>query len=249
MGTMHVQDNRAFTFAEMAIEKMRECNLYVGEMDLSNLDNASFQNAFLLEENQHLNKLFSEKKFKKFSHILSKSFGIDLNQYVHFAPMFIQAILSSKVLQNDYPYTLDSYLYQKAIELNLKTDGLETLQEQYEVAKKLNLKSQIKSLEEICHKPEKFRKHLLSMLNSYKKGEINSIYKKGKKSLGVNKKVLLYDRNAMMIERIISFIKDNNCFITVGAGHLAGDKGIISGIKKRGYTIRPLLNAENELIN
>lgn len=241
MGTMHVQDERAFAFTPNAIEKMKECNLYIGEIDLGKVDSLNFSLAFESPKERHLSNILSEKKVDKYAKILMKSFGIYLDNFLHLSPMFIQSIISQKVFETNRPLSLDAYLHQMALSMNLKTGGLETFEEQYNIAQKLDFDAQLKSLDKLCRKPEAFRKEILAMISAYEKADINYLYKRGKKSLGLNRKILLFERNANMVLRIIESIIDDICFISVGAGHLAGDKGIISGLKKNGFKIKQLV--------
>lgn len=240
-GTMHVQDERAFAFVSKAIDKMKECNLYIGEIDLGKVDTLNFSKAFESPQERHLGSLLSEKKQKKYSKILRKSFNVDFGDYLHLSPMFIQSIISQKVFNIDRPVSLDAYLHQMALSFDLRTGGLETFEEQYQIAQKLDFDTQLKSLDKLCRKPEAFRKEILAMISAYEKADINYLYRRGKRSLGLNRKILLFERNAIMILRIIDLIISDICFISVGAGHLGGDKGILSGLKKNGFSVKQLV--------
>jgi len=49
---------------------------------------------------------------------------------------------------------------------------------------------------------------------------------------------LIIDRNDIMTAGIDTLIKNQSCFIAVGAGHLAGDAGIINLLRRKGYLLR-----------
>lgn len=51
---------------------------------------------------------------------------------------------------------------------------------------------------------------------------------------------LLDKRNAEWLEKLPELMKAAPSFIAVGALHLAGDKGIIEGLRKLGYTVTPV---------
>ena len=51
---------------------------------------------------------------------------------------------------------------------------------------------------------------------------------------------LLDKRNSEWLDKLPSIMKEAPSFIAVGALHLAGDKGIIEGLKKLGYSITPV---------
>ncbi|MDE5712282.1 MAG: TraB/GumN family protein, partial [Muribaculaceae bacterium] len=51
---------------------------------------------------------------------------------------------------------------------------------------------------------------------------------------------LLDKRNNEWLEKLPEIMKEAPSFIAVGALHLAGEKGIIEGLKKYGYTVTPV---------
>lgn len=51
---------------------------------------------------------------------------------------------------------------------------------------------------------------------------------------------LVDKRNAEWLQKLPSIMNDAPSFIAVGALHLAGDKGIIEGLRKAGYTVTPV---------
>jgi uncharacterized protein YbaP (TraB family) len=58
--------------------------------------------------------------------------------------------------------------------------------------------------------------------------------------------LLLYDRNKRWAEQIPQLAKDNPTLFAVGAGHLGGEKGVISLLRKKGYVVKPLDNTKYE---
>ena len=54
-------------------------------------------------------------------------------------------------------------------------------------------------------------------------------------------KALVVDRNARMATRMSEFIKKQPTFIAVGALHLPGDIGVIALLRKKGFTVEPVL--------
>ncbi len=51
---------------------------------------------------------------------------------------------------------------------------------------------------------------------------------------------LLDKRNADWLTKLPTIFNDGSTFVAVGALHLAGDKGIIEGLRKLGYTVTPV---------
>jgi uncharacterized protein YbaP (TraB family) len=52
------------------------------------------------------------------------------------------------------------------------------------------------------------------------------------------------DRNARMIERLTPSLDRGGAFIAVGAAHLSGEKGLLTRLHARGYTVTPVLGGQ-----
>ncbi|MCG9881025.1 MAG: TraB/GumN family protein [Bacteroidia bacterium] len=62
-----------------------------------------------------------------------------------------------------------------------------------------------------------------------------------------NLKYLLYERNYIMAHRIDSFMKMNvGLFVGIGAAHLPHTEGVINLLRKKGYTLKPILPTIND---
>ncbi|MGE5765707.1 MAG: TraB/GumN family protein [Bacteroidota bacterium] len=51
---------------------------------------------------------------------------------------------------------------------------------------------------------------------------------------------MLNDRNRLMVERMMPLMQRGSTFVGVGAGHLAGEEGILRLLEQRGYTVTRL---------
>jgi uncharacterized protein YbaP (TraB family) len=132
MGTMHVADARAFAHVPIATQYINTCAQYIGEMDLSTVDEALIRAAFTLPPESKYSTYFKPKKYDKIKQILAKCFDINLALYDDIAPIFIQSMITNKILNHDYPYSLDQYLLKLALDAGLTVSGLETQAEQYD---------------------------------------------------------------------------------------------------------------------
>jgi uncharacterized protein YbaP (TraB family) len=50
----------------------------------------------------------------------------------------------------------------------------------------------------------------------------------------------LITRNLNWIPIIVDLTKKSSCFIAVGAGHLAGENGLIRLLRNQGFSVKPL---------
>ena len=48
---------------------------------------------------------------------------------------------------------------------------------------------------------------------------------------------LIYSRNANWLKAMPQIMSEKSTFFAVGAAHLAGEKGVLAGLRKAGYTV------------
>jgi uncharacterized protein YbaP (TraB family) len=82
------------------------------------------------------------------------------------------------------------------------------------------------------------------MLEVYQKQHLNELQHLLDQEPGFSdtKEVMLDNRNKNWVTQLRDILPQKNIFIAVGAGHLVGENGLISLLKKEGYTLRPIEN-------
>ena len=238
-GTMHVKDELAFRFEESAILKMESCTHYYAEMDLNEASQLIKPRDYYIPNDQNLVELLGPKKFEKLNKILVKAFNFNLEPWINFYPVIICNKIAEQILNEERSQSLDAFLWTQAIRLNLNLGGVETVQEQIDCMKRLDLNHQIKVLKSVCKNVNKYKNSILGLREMYANGEILKLYKATKKSLSEFKKPLLIDRNINMTESILQK-PDEKAFFAVGAAHLAGYLGILRLLKNKGIKLKAI---------
>ncbi|MBS1566154.1 MAG: TraB/GumN family protein, partial [Bacteroidetes bacterium] len=82
----------------------------------------------------------------------------------------------------------------------------------------------------------------MQLLDVYRKQDLNKMQKMTEDEEGMSDYIdlLLYNRNADWVRKMPAIMKDKATLFAVGAGHLGGDKGVISLLRKAGYMVRPV---------
>ena len=86
-------------------------------------------------------------------------------------------------------------------------------------------------------------KQFEEMIEAYKAQDIEKLGKfvaDDDGGLGNYEDILIYHRNRNWVEKLKKIMPEKSLTIAVGAGHLAGDKGVIKLLRKEGYTVRPI---------
>ncbi len=83
---------------------------------------------------------------------------------------------------------------------------------------------------------------------AYRKGDLDlmdSLDKMMERSDAFREK-FLYKRNEIQANSIDTIIQKNSLFVGVGAAHLAGNRGVIELLRKKGYKLRPIQMADRD---
>ncbi len=241
-GTMHVSGKVAFSNFQLVYDLIDACDCIATEIMLDHNTQREMGKHMHLPSNTSLKELLSEKKIAKYTKELNKYFELDFAMFANIMPLFLinlitqKSIVSEESLMNQ---SMDLECWQYAKNKGLKLDSLESLEGHINTLYSIPIEYQLKALKSSFANLPKFKRKACKLLTEYTSQDIHSLYKSSKKSLGDIKKVLLYDRNRIMADRIIEISKQHKTFFAFGAGHLSGGKGVIHLLKKEGIKVKP----------
>lgn len=239
-GTMHVRDQRVFGQQSLIERKILDCDVYAAELNLDEIDQQIMANAMDLDEDIHLHDLLKPKIYKRLERLFLKQTGFPLAYFDQSQPIMITNLLTESVLAKDAPYSLDATLWRFAQANEKITIGIETFEEQLAIMDKISLDYQVKGLNDMVRNFKKFKKQLKHLTALYQSGDLKKLFKKTKKQAGPLRKLMIYNRNQIMAERIGQFVQEKSVFAAIGAGHLEGAKGVLRLLKKQGFRCKPI---------
>ena len=202
-------------------------------------------------QDRKISGMISEEDFNLVSNELEKTVGFKLQMLDQFKPMAITVMLvgayaqqeSGQILQQYTGLPLDIHFAQSAKHAGKQVTALETMEEQikllydhtpYEEQAK-DLVKFVKSKDEMLAS----QSELLGAYLSQDLKEMENLYIKYSDVGGMGEHIL-EDRNVRWMETLPDLISSSPQFIAVGALHLAGDKGLITLLRARGYTVKPV---------
>jgi hypothetical protein len=194
----------------------------------------------LLPQGKRLQDYLGEKQFDKCRRSIWKAFGLDIKLLEMLQPVFIGNFIAEKALENKGQEGIDLLLWNKAVEIGLPVSGLESFQEQLKILQKIDLRDQIHQFKKLCKQVSKLRKQLEKMSEAYRAQRIHKLYKLSAHQMGKMRKMMIHERNFRMAHRIMGIIEEQKAFISVGAGHLSGEKGILHILRSKNVRIKPM---------
>jgi uncharacterized protein YbaP (TraB family) len=237
-GTMHVRDLRAFGWLDTAKKHLAECEVFATEFDFSDADETALAEALKLPNGATLDALLKPGVWKNLDFYCRKKLGTSAETMRHQHPMTVTTALSTASLLEESAHSLDETLWHHARALGKTTTGVETFADQLDTLRKIPFEQHLKSLTWLLKNYGSQKRRLKKMMNWYAKGDIQRLYKAAKKDAKGMRRVLLYERNVLMAKRFEEIAREQSLFCAVGAGHLAGGKGMLRLLKKAGFKIR-----------
>jgi uncharacterized protein YbaP (TraB family) len=203
------------------------------------------QKNMMMTDGSTLKTLMSEADYQKVSTFFKDSLKINITMFDKMKPFVLSSFTIPKLLG------CPMQSYEEAFMKMAKTEhkeilGLELIQEQFEAMDKMGMKKQadlmlVKMIENWNEGKQDFKE----LIADYKKQDIDALIKDMEKSKTMDAEFdenLLQNRNQNWITRIQKITKEKATFFAVGAGHLAGKKGVIALLKKEGFTVKAVHN-------
>ena len=226
----------------------------VGEIDLTQDQMAiamAMQPYMMAPADSTLSKILSpedyeiaNEAFKKFAPMP----GIDLSMFEPLKPMVVETTVTAGIMSQLMPgfdpnSQLDTYFMTTGKETGKKIVGLETPDFQANLLFNfVPITAQAEDLLEMLKQPEKTVEMMQKLNEAYLAGDLEAMQALQDEE-DVNSdfnNALLDKRNADWLTKLPSIMSEGPAFIAVGALHLAGDKGVITGLRNLGYTVEEI---------
>jgi uncharacterized protein len=190
-----------------------------------------------------LQELLTPEYYLKTDEWLKSISPYNLSVFNNFCPTALHALfinlLQTKLYGPAYP--MDLYLEMKAKSAGKGTVGLETLDEQLSVLFGLSYRRQAELLMNFVDMKNLAEEQLILLNSLYRHEHLSSLEELSKELYSESEmKGMLDDRNLKWMKTIPTMIDAGSTFIAVGALHLAGPNGLVSLLRKAGYTVTPI---------
>jgi len=246
-GTFHLLCKEDVRFSEQLKNSVRYADEIYMEMDMD--DPATLMGGLLymnMKDGKKLKDLYTEDEYKRIENYFKDSLQMPMMLFQNMKPYFLVALLYPKMMDCKNPSGVEEELMKIAKENKKEIKGLETVQFQASVFDSIPYEWQAKELLKNIDSFSMYKKEFDTMLTEYKNQQLGGMEKLlAKSEFGSDKSyedILLNKRNRNWVGQLKEIMKKESVFVAVGAGHLTGEKGLLSLLKKEGYTVEPLNN-------
>ena len=198
----------------------------------------------MMKDGAKLSTLLSPEDFKILDEFLKKNLNMSAKMFDSFKPFMISSMLFPKMLDCK-SQSVESELMKVTKEQNEEIFGLEKAEDQMKVFDEISYQDQADELlKTVKDNLEKDKKEFIEMMTIYQNKDIEGMLKmmsdSDNKITSENQDILLNNRNKNWIPIMVKIMKDKPTFFGVGAGHLAGEEGVIKLLRKKGYKVEAI---------
>lgn len=237
-----------------ALKYLNETERVVGEIDMTQDPMQmvmTMQSHMIAPADSVISKLISPEDYAEISKTFEKyspAPGMPLQMFDNMKPVVIMTMVSVGIMSELMPEynpeeQLDTYFQTYAIENNKSIIPLETADFQASVLyDSTPLTLQAEALVDMLKNPEELVDSSKQLNEAYENQDLNAMLVMSEDD-DPNPEfmiALLDRRNADWLTKIPDIIKEAPSFIAVGALHLAGENGLVEGLRKQGFTLTPI---------
>ncbi|MBT6439662.1 MAG: TraB/GumN family protein [Flavobacteriales bacterium] len=244
-GTIHMIRKDDFFLPKVVEEKFESCQILALEIDLDMTiaEKIDLAQKTMLPDAKTIADYIDSSEYQELRNYMINDVGIKLkktDKYMRLKPFFLSSVILTEQLDDIKSY--EEEFMAMAKKNKMKSMGLESIEYQFDIVDKVSIENQLILLMEGTKEIDGLDQ-FAQMVNLYKNQQLNTLYELTiSESAGIDnfKTDFLDTRNSNWIPIIEKSIKDASVFIAVGAGHLAGETGVISLLKAHGYTVTAL---------
>ena len=250
-GTIHMIEKKDFVVSKILKSKLKKSEALVMEINLD-LDDKSKQfvreNA-LYPSGKSIKDFVNEEDYLFFQSYLKDSLkmnGLKIKICEMMRPFYAQSLIMADQMKKTESYEKTFHKLAKKKEKL----GLETIQEQMTILASGEIQNQVnKFIKDMKSGKLNAENEMVKLVQFYKNQDVQGLYNEmiasmqdeGGKMGGVTKEDFLDNRNKRWIPKLVQLMNTKTIFIAVGAGHLAGENGLIQLLRNQGYIVSPII--------
>ena len=254
-GTFHSRDDRVFRLDDSVRYALVSCRIFSPELEMDSLTVPNVLSMMYLDSGKKINDYVSSAQYDSLNSFFLENMNAGITLYSRIKPFFLLMIMAeakTRHVQFDHPPKkkqrdkfLDIWLEELAHRYRLKVIPIEQPEEQMAALDSIPLPVQISMMMKIVSPKPGLNEESAqeTMIKHYMDQDINFLAHLdtlGSFTDGMMSAIIT-TRNHHFADRLELQMKSNSVFAAFGAGHLPGDEGVISLLRKKGYSVEPVM--------
>lgn len=232
---------------ESAVQVVGEIDMTQDPMQLA----AAMQPHMMAPADSTLSKVISADVYDKVNEAFKKLApmpGMDLSMLEPLKPVSVNTMIAVSLAQQAMPgynpaEQLDTWFQTTGMSEGKKIVPLETVEQQASILfDSMPIAYQAEDLVEMLLDVQKAVLKTKELSDAYLAQDIDKLLalSEAENERPDFMKALIDNRNADWLKKLPAIFNDGSTFVAVGALHLAGEKGIVQGLRNLGYTVTPI---------
>ncbi len=246
-GTIHLIGKDDFVLTDSTLAAFEQCASVAFEIDMDDMSDISAMLPLLMKafmrNGTTLRDLLRPDEYE----LVKKHFsgmGLPMFMLERVKPMFLSAMVGQQGDPTDMSNTrsYEVELLNLARQAGKPVEGLETAAYQMSMFDSIPYKAQAEMLVQSLKTENNDSDSMAQLVALYKAQDLFGLQQmmEGEAGMGEYTALLLDRRNANWIPVMMRMMPVQPVFFAVGAGHLAGEKGVIALLRAQGYSLRPV---------
>jgi uncharacterized protein len=252
-GTVHAGKKSFFPLPEAVEQAFADARVLAVEADITDTETmAKSATSMLLKPPDTLSRHVTPPVYERFRRQLDR-FGMPEQQVAQLKPFFAASLLAFAEWgrQGYLPqYGVDIHVLTRAREEKKRIVELEGAKAQTALMDSLTEKESVQALEGTLSAIESgiTRDQITGLVNAWQSGDANLVlevvraYNDSVPGAREMEEKFIWSRHDAMADKIEAWLLEGRerVFVAVGALHLAGPRGLVEMMRKRGYTVKQL---------
>lgn len=251
-GTHHIAPVTILDSIQGFADALNSVSTVYGELEMAEMTSPAVQQVAMRHSmapaDSTLSKLLSSEQLDSVSAVLGKYTGGMLTAAAldPMKPVVVSTQLGMMQSMVAFPeftgqQQLDQVIQERAQLAGKAVKGLETVEQQFAILMGGSLSRQAEQLMKDIRKEEKTIEDAKTLAAAYMSADLDAMERLfNDPETGMSPetaKALIYDRNDNWIAQLREILPADKVMIVVGAGHLVGEKGILSQLRNAGYEV------------
>ena len=246
-GTMHILCAEDAQLSAPLKSIIQKCRKVYFEIDMDDMNEMMGAMKYLrMNDGIKISDLLSKEEYTRLEEYFKKSKSpIPIGMFNRFKPFLLSGLISEQSMNCKQKNGMEELIMKEASLRDKQIFGLETVEFQASLFDSIPYEKQAKELINYIDSIESYKQSTKEMMEVYRKqnlDQLDSLVRKSDPGMNEYMDLLLYGRNRRWVRQMPNIMREGTLLFAVGAGHLAGEQGVINLLRKEGYVLKPIKN-------